>query len=132
VKQKLLKQMEAAQNDPQQAQAKQVALAGESAKVDETQSKTIKNIAQAKKLGFDAAIDAASLGLDAMSVANQAAGAPASPQGAPAAPQPLPSAGAPGAFGPVPGAVSPSQDLPSNAQPPLPFPGMIPPGALSR
>ncbi len=130
VKQKLLKQMEAAQQDPMQAQAKQVAIAGEGAKVDETKSKTIKNIAQAQKLGFDAQLDAASLGLDAVqaaSVANQAAGAPAS--GAGPSPQPLPAGGA---LVPVPGVVSPSQDLPSNAQPPLPFPGMIPPGAMSR
>ena len=95
-------------------------IAGEDAKTDETQSKTIKNIAQAKKLGFDAAIDAASLGLDAVSVANQAAGAPASgappasgPLG-PAAPQPLPAwwclrAGSGRGFT--------SQDLPTEAQP---------------
>jgi hypothetical protein len=129
VKQKLLKQMEAAAQDPQQQQAKQIALAGEAAKIDKTKSETVKNVAQTQKLGIDAQLEAAQLGIDAFGAVQQASGASAA--------QPAPSPQGPGVpvgptpgYGPVPGVATPAGDVPSNfaGQGVLPFPG-VPPGA---
>jgi hypothetical protein len=137
VKQKLLKQMEAAAQDPQQQQAKQIALAGEAAKVDKTKSETVKNAAQTQKLGLDAQLEAAQLGLDAFGTAAKFSGAGVvrtdapSPQGPGAPVGSMPGVG----YGPVPGVASPSGDVPSNfgdmLQGQLPFPG-VPPGAMQR
>jgi hypothetical protein len=126
VKQKLLKRMEAAQNDPQKQQAKQIALASEAAKVDKTKSETMENIAQTQKIGLEAQLDVAQLGLDAL--AQQSVGAQP-PGAAPSAPGPGPATQpAQGGYGPVPGVASPSSDVPSSFQGVLPFPG-VPPGA---
>jgi hypothetical protein len=136
VKQKLLKQMEAAAQDPQQQQAKQIALAGEAAKVDKTKSETVKNAAQTQKLGLDAQLEAAQLGLDAFGTAAKFSGAQPTvsapgPSGPGAPVGSMPGVG----YGPVSGVASPSGDVPSNfgdmLQGQLPFPG-VPPGALQR
>jgi hypothetical protein len=135
VKQKILKKMEAAANDPQKQQAKNVALAGEAAKVDKTKSETMKNVAQTQKLGVDAHLDAARLGLDALGTLQQGAqpaapGAAPGPQGPSLAPTAPPPSG--GSFGPVPAVASPAGDVPSFPQQTvLPFPG-VPPGAMQR
>jgi hypothetical protein len=122
VKQKLLKRMEQAAADPQKQQAKQIALAGEAAKVDKTKSETLENIAQTQKLGLEAQLDVAQLGLDALATQQQGAQPGAAPAPGPAAPAaPLPQGGG---YGPVPGVTSPSGDIPSfEQQGVLPFPG---------
>lgn len=138
VKQKLLKLMQ--QPDPAKESAKQIALAGEAAKTDETKSKTVLNLANAQKAGFASQIEAAKLGLAALDQSNQmlqppetpqapgGAGLPPAPPGppgaglSPVAPSPLPSTGA---YGPVPGVAPPSGDIPSFPPGQLPLPGMI-------
>jgi hypothetical protein len=127
VKQKLLNVMQQATQDPMQMQAKQVALQQEQAKTEELQTKAYKNVADAKKTIHDAHIDSVDLGVKLGSM-----GVPPTPSGAPMPPGP-PGPG-PQGFGPVPGVGSgltggvPS--MPQQQQ--LPFPGPIPPGALSR
>jgi hypothetical protein len=127
VKQKLLKKMEAAQApDPQKEQAKQIALAGEAAKVDKTKSETAENIAQTQKIGVETNLNVAQLGLDALSTALSGA-----PSAAPSPPGPVQSPAAPpvppgGGYGPVPGVASPSGDIASSFQGVLPFPGPLP------
>jgi hypothetical protein len=142
VKDKLLKRLEAQSNDPQQQQAKQIALQGEQAKTGKTQSETIKNMAQAQKLGVDGQVAMANVKLNAFKTAGSlhqaatpkqprqpASGQPSGGQAAPAPALP-PLAAAPQQYGPVPGVVSPSQDMASQLQPMLPFPpGVVPPGA---
>jgi hypothetical protein len=113
--------------DPAQLAAKQVALAGEQAKVGETKAKTFKNVADGMKTLHDAHID----GQQMQNVAQpQGPLPPQQPQGLPQPQQPqLPPMGS---FGPQPGVVSPSQDIPTLPQQPLQPPGQIPAGALAR
>jgi len=146
VKQRLLKKLEANANDPEKQQAKQIALAGEQAKVGETKSKTIKNVADATKIMQQAQQEAGNYAIQHHIRRTQPQALPpqGSPQGlgadqspggpAPGAPAPgQPPVAAPPSYGPVPGAFSPSGDTPTNLQPELPFPpGQIPPGAVQR
>jgi len=128
IKQKLLQRLEQQQNNPQKAIAQAVALQGEAAKTAKTKSETVKNLANAARDIHDAHADAADRAF--VQQQYQAPGTLPDPTlgaGVPG-PGPAPVAPPPG-FGPVPGATSPSQDVPSNFQGVLPFPGMMPPGA---
>jgi hypothetical protein len=132
VKQRLLARMQRAQADPQQQQAKQLALASEAAKTEETKSSTAKNYASAMKTLHDAhlnAIEASAAGMPAIPPSGFPGGAAAGPPGA--APGPvMPPVMAPA--GPVPGvAPLPSGGMPM-APPPMAPPGIVPPGALPR
>jgi hypothetical protein len=129
VKQKLLKIMDQAAQDPMQMQAKQVALQQEQAKTEEMKSKAVKNIVDAKKAVHDAHIDSvdqAMQQLDAMGAFPNQGPAPTPPPG-PGGPSPT-------GFGPVPGVTGAMTggvpSMPQQQQ--LPLPGPIPPGALSR
>ena len=97
-------------------------------KTAKTKSETVKNLANAARDIHDAHADAADRAF--VQQQYQAPGTLPDPTlgaGVPG-PGPAPVAPPPG-FGPVPGATSPSQDVPSNFQGVLPFPGMMPPGA---
>jgi hypothetical protein len=129
VKQKLLKIMDQAAQDPMQMQAKQVALQQEQAKTEQLKSQAVKNIVDAKKSIHDAhvdSVDQAMQQLDAMGAFPNQGPAPAPPPG--------PAGQPPSGFGPVPGVTGAMTggvpSMPQQQQ--LPFPGAIPPGALSR
>lgn len=119
--------------DPAQAQAKQIAIEGEAAKIDQTKSATAKNYASAAKTLHDAHLDAREALMASPANQLQALSAPGpGPAPPPGGTPPGPSGGA---FGPVPGAVQPPAggDVPQMPQPPpMGFPGAIPPGALAR
>lgn len=130
VKQKLLKQLDAAANDPQRQQAKDVAIQGESAKVGKTKADTIKSIAEATRAFQQAQDEAAKnalagFNLPGINDTGPLAGPPQQSGPGPAQPPlPLPSGGP----GPVPGAIPVGQGPPSGPIPPI-TPGVMPPGS---
>jgi hypothetical protein len=111
--------------DPAQTAAKQVALAGEQAKVQKTKADTFKGFADGMKTLHDAHIDSQTF--------SQQLAPPVPPQGAPVQQQqPMPQLPPQGSFGPMPGVQSPSADVPTLQQQPIQPPGQIPAGALAR